>query len=341
MTSVGETLRRERLRRNLDLEAVSRELKISPRMLEAIEAEKFEKLPGGVFAKSFVRQYARFLGLDDEELAGEVQKVFGPPPDDLPKLAEPVRIAEPAIPLSRVRAWEAVGDKRFSWGSPLPALALVVVVVMGCSGVYAWWQRTRHPVLASAAAETTRKTAPPVQAPVQQAAAAQPAPPTSVPEAQQPTADREQKPSQPPSSPAGTQAASASQPAAQREASAVPPATAVPPANAPPPQASLPSNPNAPVRVQLTAAEPVWVLARSDGKYLFSGTLDANQSRTVEANSTVVLRLGNAGGVTITLNGKPIGSVGPKGQVRTVNLTAGGVQVVAPKPDAPSDPLGR
>ena len=59
---IGETLRRERLKRNLDFEQISRELKISRRFLEAIENDQFDKLPGGVFAKSFVRQYARLLG---------------------------------------------------------------------------------------------------------------------------------------------------------------------------------------------------------------------------------------------------------------------------------------
>src|SRR6266699_772896 len=69
MTSVGETLRSERLKRNLSLDQISRELKISGRFLEAIETEHFERLPGGLFAKSFVRQYARLLELDDEDLA--------------------------------------------------------------------------------------------------------------------------------------------------------------------------------------------------------------------------------------------------------------------------------
>src|ERR1035441_3586897 len=78
MTLVGETLRRERLKRNLDLEEISRELKISTRFLQAIENDQYEKLPGGVFAKSFVRQYARLLGLDEEAMAGEVQQVLAP-----------------------------------------------------------------------------------------------------------------------------------------------------------------------------------------------------------------------------------------------------------------------
>ena len=92
--------------------------------------------------------------------------------------------------------------------------------------------------------------------------------------------------------------------------------------------------------MEITATEPVWVRATSDGKYVFSGTIEANQTRTVDGSQTVLLRLGNAGGVSITLNGKPIGEVGPKGQVRNLQLTPGGFQIVAaPKSPAPVDPL--
>jgi hypothetical protein len=90
--------------------------------------------------------------------------------------------------------------------------------------------------------------------------------------------------------------------------------------------------------VQVTAEEAVWVLARADGKYLFSGTLEANETHTIDATERLTLRLGNAGGVTITLNGKPLGPVGPKGQVREVQFTSGGFQIVAaPKPSLPED----
>jgi hypothetical protein len=67
--------------------------------------------------------------------------------------------------------------------------------------------------------------------------------------------------------------------------------------------------------------------------------LETNQSRVVDANATVLLLIGNAGGVTILLNGKPIGSLGPKGQVRNVQLTSGGFEIVAPKSPASLDPM--
>jgi cytoskeleton protein RodZ len=336
MTAVGETLRRERLRRNLDLEQISRELKITPKMLEAIEDEHFDRLPGQVFAKSFVKQYARYLGLDDEELAAEVQRTLQPAPT-ITYHAEKPRDTAASIPLPRVEKWQAVGDSRFNWSSPLASLALVVLVMMGCAGVYSFWQRTRRPVPAhdtTAAAKTppaavAQQPPPPVAPPVQ--APAGPSPADSASEQPQPSAAQPQP-----------QAAAAAPPS-NSDAPAENPVAAKPalekPVTAPTP--SAPSNPNAPVRVELVAAEPVWVLARTDGKYLFSGTLDPNQPRTIEANSNVTLRIGNAGGVNVTLNGKRLGPLGPKGQVRTVQLTSGGFEIVAaPKPPAvPLEPL--
>ncbi|HEV2444443.1 MAG TPA: RodZ domain-containing protein [Candidatus Sulfopaludibacter sp.] len=326
MIAIGETLRRERQRRNLDLETISRELKISPKMLSAIEEEQFDRLPGGVFAKAFVRQYAHLLGLDEEEMANEVQRILEPPPD-VPQFAEANRPAAPPIQVPRVEEWETVGDRRFRWSSPLTALGLVVVVMLGCAGVYSLWQRSRRAVSAHEA------TAPAAPAPVAQQPPAQQ--PPAQPASPAPMQPADQTAAAPASRPVETEAA-AQAPAATTEAK---PAASSPEKTAA--DKAPVSNPNAPVRVELVAEETVWVLARSDGKYLFSGTMEANQTRTVEANSTVLLRLGNAGGVSITLNGKPIGAVGPKGQVRTVQLTSGGFEIVAvPKaPSVPLDPL--
>src|SRR5260370_10100942 len=75
MTSIGERLRRHRLQNGTSLEKVSLETKIGVRLLEAIEASQFEKLPGGVFRRSFVLQYARALDLDPEEIAAELNQL--------------------------------------------------------------------------------------------------------------------------------------------------------------------------------------------------------------------------------------------------------------------------
>jgi cytoskeletal protein RodZ len=286
MTSIGDALRRERLNRNLELAQISKDLKISSRMLAAIEDENFDKLPGGVFSRSFVRQYAQYLGFDADEIASRMVRILNPTPD-VPAFVETVRPQAQPIQVPPVENWETVGSRRFSWRSPLMALGMVVVAMLGCAGVYAWWSRGRHVTLSH---EQPAQPGAAVQTSADASAAVQ----TATPEIPQPSPD----------APPETTASSAP---------------------------STDQNPNAPVRVQMTAAEPVWISVTSDGKTLFAGVLEANQSRSVDANATVLLRLGNAGGVSILLNGKSIGSVGPRGQVRNVQLTSGGFEIVAPK----------
>ncbi|MGC1225059.1 MAG: helix-turn-helix domain-containing protein [Candidatus Sulfotelmatobacter sp.] len=67
METFGEKLRKQREQRGITLEAISNTTKISTRMLRALEEQKFEQLPGGVFNKGFVRAYARQVGLDEEQ----------------------------------------------------------------------------------------------------------------------------------------------------------------------------------------------------------------------------------------------------------------------------------
>ena len=143
MTSIGETLRREREKRNLQLDQVSRELKISTRFLEAIEQEQFDRLPGGVFAKSFARQYARLLGLDEEEAAAEVQRTLAPS-SSLPQFAEAAPNRGSPTTVEFAPRVDSISSRPFASGSWLPALALVVAVMLGCSLVYGWWQRDRR-----------------------------------------------------------------------------------------------------------------------------------------------------------------------------------------------------
>ncbi|MGP8243358.1 MAG: helix-turn-helix domain-containing protein [Bryobacteraceae bacterium] len=318
MTSIGETLRRERLKKNISLERISQELKLSQRLLEAIERDDFSKLPGGVFARSFVRQYAHVVGLDEEEIGNAVRQVLEPLPSE--PVVAPV-IAEPAAPppkqgvkpiqLPRLEEWQAVGDDRGRWFSSVRSLALVVLAMVICSGVYTWWQHQRRqafqPVRTTAqtteskpATAVPRALSRPVPAPVA---------PTAADAAREPHAN-------PVDGNSGAQAVNAVL------------------------RASDVVGDHGAVRVDLTAAEPVWILVRSDGKYMFSGTLSPNQSRTVEAVSSVFLQVGNAGGVTITLNGKPIGSLGSRGEVRNLQLTSGGFQIVAARKSGdPLDPL--
>src|SRR3974377_1404803 len=58
----------QRLAKGVTLRAIETSTKIGLRFLEAIEAEEFDTLPGGVYTTSYLRQYARATGLDEEIL---------------------------------------------------------------------------------------------------------------------------------------------------------------------------------------------------------------------------------------------------------------------------------
>ena len=71
MSSFGETLRRERELRGIDLREVAEATKISVRFLQALENDRVDVLPGGIFPRAFVRQYANYLGLDPERTVAD------------------------------------------------------------------------------------------------------------------------------------------------------------------------------------------------------------------------------------------------------------------------------
>ncbi|MGH7235913.1 MAG: helix-turn-helix domain-containing protein, partial [Nitrospiraceae bacterium] len=67
MNSVGEFFKQVREAKGLTLEEVASKTRIHPEFLKALEEGNFAKLPDQVFAKGFVRAYARSLGMDEDE----------------------------------------------------------------------------------------------------------------------------------------------------------------------------------------------------------------------------------------------------------------------------------
>ena len=76
MGAFGERLKREREKRKITLDEVAQATKISTRFLRAIEEEKFDLLPGGIFNKGFVRSYANHLGLNAEEAVADYTEAY-------------------------------------------------------------------------------------------------------------------------------------------------------------------------------------------------------------------------------------------------------------------------
>ncbi|HZT74085.1 MAG TPA: helix-turn-helix domain-containing protein [Terriglobales bacterium] len=148
----GEALARARRERGLSLNEVAAATKIGVRLLRAIEASDARALPGGIFNRSFIRTYARYLGLDDKPIVGAYLAVSGEEPSEA--AAQPA----PAPP----------GP---AWLSPqllLIVAVAIVVVVGGYAGVGLWRQSRRAALLRS------RR-----QAPVTAAATPRPAPPVA------------------------------------------------------------------------------------------------------------------------------------------------------------------
>jgi hypothetical protein len=84
------------------------------------------------------------------------------------------------------------------------------------------------------------------------------------------------------------------------------------------------------VVLNLSATEETWLSITSHGKVIFSGILQPSESRTLKGGEVATMKIGNAGGVDIQWNGKSIGTIGPRGQVRTVRFTRQDFHVISP-----------
>jgi len=74
--SIGEKLRLAREARGIALRDISEQTRISIRYLEAIESDDYRRLPGGIFNRSFIRAYAKFIGYDEDQAIDEYARTL-------------------------------------------------------------------------------------------------------------------------------------------------------------------------------------------------------------------------------------------------------------------------
>lgn len=117
-SSFGETLKRERELRGLTLDEVAAATRISTRFLHALENEQWDKLPGGIFNRGFVRAVARYLGVDEEELIAE----YALATNDRPQVA----VWADKTPRAKRRGWVML------------SLVAVILAAAGTAGWLAW-----------------------------------------------------------------------------------------------------------------------------------------------------------------------------------------------------------
>ena len=144
MTSVGEILRRERQAQGREMPEIAEDLCITKRYLRAIEEDDLKSLPGTFFYKSFVKQYAAILGLDEKQLQAGMDALTAieeplPLPGANPKY-HPLRAVDPIVADSNRRYFS---DRRVGL-----SVAAFVVVLLGCSGIYTLWNKASRGVIA-------------------------------------------------------------------------------------------------------------------------------------------------------------------------------------------------
>ena len=273
--SAGARLTAARRSQGLSLSDVARQLKLSVRQVEALEHDDYPTFSGAVFVRGFLRNYAKLLQLDPEELVA---------------LAIPSAVA-PTEAFATQEPHAAAGGserpRRFLMGSALVILVIVAIVLLASNASRDHQQSTASsavPALHPPVAEAT-----PTQPPA-------PAPAT---------------PSSPPAEAKQTKPEVAAGAAPQPPAPAASPAPAAPTAGSAPDTAESAAKPvvtgSGPERIKLVFAGESWVeIKDGNGNTLMSRLNAAGSERVVRGTPPFTVVVGNAPNVKVTYHDKDI-----------------------------------
>ena len=246
MASLSEELRRERELRGISLKQISDDTRIGVRFLEALEEGRLELIPGEFYRRSYLRAYARYLGLDEDRAVNAY--IFSQNERPAPETESP-----DAGSLS-VPFW-------------LPWVGIGAVVLMG-----AIWVVSSEP--APSAPSVTKE----------------------VGEAGAEAFDSAATPSE----------------AVSSSATRVPVLSPSSPPPAPPQMWGDATS----LRLVVDVGESCWLEIKADGEVVTTGLKEQGYRREFVANEELRLWLGNAGGVSLWINDRPLRPLGRPGQVR-------------------------
>jgi len=302
---VGEFFRQVRETKGLTVDEVASKTRIHPDFLKALEEGNFAKLPDQVFAKGFVRSYARSLGLDEEEAMRRFTESAGV-------------FYEKQLALDRLRVKQAE-DERRKLANRKVVIAAVGVALLGLVLLL-----SRAPSTVAPSRQTVEPAKPVPKAPLStqgqlssgkggtraapisegEAAGSRPPQPAGSGQASGAVSD-----SQPPPLPDQVRS-----PAPLRAEESGPVAAVMSD-----PLGGLPSEKNqsghAALTLDLEALELSWVVVQVDGGSPHEALMRPGERIRWKAADHFTLTLGNAGGVRVELNGKPQGPFGPSGTV--------------------------
>jgi cytoskeleton protein RodZ len=301
----GTFLRRAREQRGVSLQDVAVTTKISARVLEALERNDPSKLPGGIFSRAFVRSYAREVGLDPDIVVAKFVAAF---PDES-------GADEMPSTTSAVEA-ESFEQRRRVVKVLVRLLGVALLVGVVAVAYYVWLGR--RPAASTADVSRPTAAAPAPQVPV----ASNVQPPEPGPEASvQPGGAPSQTDAAPgvAAAPGTGQAGPAAPPAAQ-------PVSAAEQAAAPAAPPVTDSSQQAPLLVVLAVSAPCWLSVSVDGTRSPSRTVGAGERLEFPVQRSITMTAGNAGAVSLTLNGRPARALGAAGEVVTATITAAGYE---------------
>jgi cytoskeletal protein RodZ len=306
LPSFGEKLKQEREKRKITLEQISASTKIGTRMLQALEEDKFNQLPGGIFNKGFVRAYSRVVGLDEDQAVADYLEASGdapPPRTEISVREEGERNSniEERVREENLRRMEASADdsrRPLPWG----LFAAILLVIALALSLWSRHQREHNRQVLRPAASTTSQALPGTS-------------PGTLPEA----------------SPV---AASGGANAGRGASSPASPAPSGKSTDAAAPSSAAPGSGEFTVVIQ--AREDSWVSITADGKPALSELLTAGSERSLRGRKEIVVKAGNAGALDFRLNGRKLETGGDYGEVKTVTFGPDGILANASTP--PSTP---
>jgi len=284
---VGAWLRAAREQAGLSIDAAAQQLKLAPRQVRALEEGRYADLPGRTFVRGFVRNYARLLKLDPEEVVAAL-----PGADAVPALGGP-SIGSTARPMGELPLSQGPRASWSRWAIPIALAAAVAVAAF-----YEWMRPDER-------ARTE------VGGPIP-FAPAEPAPPAADAGTPLPNPLSGGAPgSEAPPLPAG----GATTPADTSSAAPAPPLPVAPaPAEAPPAAPPANATPTAPIRTAATGEATLVIQYRASawtqvkdasGQVLLVTDGAPGTSRTVTGTPPFDLVLGNASEASVTWRGQP------------------------------------
>lgn len=123
--TLGEKLRQAREARNYSIRDLADLTRIAPNYLEAIEADNYKILPGGIFNKGFIRSFAKTVGVDEKEAMTDYLNI----------IAE--QTANQPIEEESTRRYNSSSSMADTTGSPLGRLLLTLLVLgLVSAGIY-------------------------------------------------------------------------------------------------------------------------------------------------------------------------------------------------------------